>query len=135
MPARKQNAARKGTLPSSESTTPQPQTPVAWPPLKPVLEPSILVIEEVLAQQILTISEFFTAQLCKAYVNFLQKTVTLSTTPGKPKRGDAVRVNDRFQIQDAAFAERLWNDTGLKEIVNREDPSLWGGEVVGLNPK
>lgn len=40
------------------------------------------------------------------------------TTPGKPKKGDAVRVNDRVQIVDPAFANRLWIETGLRELVN-----------------
>jgi len=39
------------------------------------------------------------------------------TTPGKPKKGDAVRVNDRFQINDEEFARRLWEETGLKGLV------------------
>lgn len=74
------------------------------------------------------------------------------TTPGaRPKKGDAVRVNDRFQVDDGGFAERLWAETGLRGLVMREggigegdeqgekgdcegDGGLWGGEVVGLNP-
>ncbi len=39
------------------------------------------------------------------------------TTPGAPKRGDALRVNDRFQIFDEGFANRLWTETGLRELV------------------
>ena len=39
------------------------------------------------------------------------------TTPGKPKKGDAVRVNDRFQINDGGFARRLWEETGLKGLI------------------
>lgn len=68
------------------------------------------------------------------------------TTPGKPKKGDAVRVNDRFQIDDPAFAERLWSGTALKNLITGRagdggfdltEPQcqdLWGGEVIGLNP-
>ena len=29
----------------------------------------------------------------------------------------SVRVNDRFQINDPAFANRLWLETGLNELV------------------
>lgn len=48
------------------------------------------------------------------------------TTPGKPKKGDAVRVNDRFQIDDEAFAKRLWEHTGLQDVVEQEDVKhLW----------
>lgn len=39
------------------------------------------------------------------------------TTPGKPKKGDAVRVNDRFQINDEGFAKRLWEETGLRGLI------------------
>jgi hypothetical protein len=39
------------------------------------------------------------------------------TTPGKPKKGDAVRVNDRFQINDEEFARRLWDETGLRGLI------------------
>jgi hypothetical protein len=41
----------------------------------------------------------------------------LVTTPGKPKKGDAVRVNDRFQVVDEGFARRLWEETGLKGLI------------------
>lgn len=49
------------------------------------------------------------------------------TTPSRPKRGEAVRVNDRFQIEDAAFARRLWEQTGLREaLLQGEDvKDLW----------
>lgn len=32
----------------------------------------------------------------------------MATTPGRPKRGEAVRVNDRFQVDDEAFAGKLY---------------------------
>ena len=49
-----------------------------------------------------------------------------------------MRVNDRFQIDDPAFADRLWNDTALRELVSglgaaaseEERDKLWGGKVV-----
>jgi hypothetical protein len=41
----------------------------------------------------------------------------LVTTPGKPKKDDAVRVNDRFQVVDEGFARRLWEETGLKSLI------------------
>jgi hypothetical protein len=66
----------------------------------------------------------------------------LITTPAKPKKGEAVRVNDRFQIQDATFADTLWRETALKDLVTNspaedEQPlplrEIWGGEPLGLN--
>lgn len=116
------------------STAVQQQTPPNWPPLQPLLPADSLTLETVLPSQILTISNLWTSTLCAKYIAFL-RSLPLATTPGVPKKGDAVRVNDRFQIEDAGFANRLWSETGLKELVLQvEDPvRLWGGEVIGLN--
>ena len=61
-------------------------------------------------------------------------------------------MNDRFQVDDARFAERLWRETGLSEVVKRATEhgdeegrvgvgvgvgagqDIWGGDVLGLNP-
>lgn len=120
-------------------------SPPNWPAFTPLIPESNLALEEVSPSQIITIPNFWTATLCKNYVSFLLS-LPLTTTPGKPKKGDAVRVNDRFQVDDPAFAERLWSGTALKHLVTgvaedgglgltdaqRED--LWGGKVIGLNP-
>lgn len=53
-------------------------------------------------------------------------------------------MNDRFQVSDSIFAENLWQDTGLKallesgevngETLNEDEvKELWGGEILGLN--
>lgn len=126
------------------STRPAQQVP-NWPPFTPLIPESDLSLQEVLPEQIVTIPNFFTATLCKSYVSFLSS-LPLITTPGKPKKGDAVRVNDRFQIDDPAFAEKLWSGTSLKNLVTgitddegltlseAQRKELWGGEVIGLNP-
>ena len=55
-----------------------------------------------------------------------------------------MRVNDRYQVEDAKFAEQLWSGTALKDLVSKaaidgvdlSDSAkyeLWGGEVLGLN--
>ncbi|PMD57535.1 uncharacterized protein K444DRAFT_644412 [Hyaloscypha bicolor E] len=131
------------------STPPQP--PPNWPPLRPLVPPSDLSLATLLPSQIALIRNFWPSKLCKDYVSFL-KTLPLVTTPGKPKKGDAVRVNDRFQVVDEGFARRLWEETGLKGLIlgdgeekgedaeeekrigESERRELWGGEVVGLNP-
>ena len=115
----------------------------AWPPITPLIPAADLFLTALLDDHILIIPRLWTANLCKTYTNFLP-TLPLVTTPGKPKKGDAVRVNDRFQIVDAQFADRLWNHTALKGIVQQpvidgrvlsdsETEILWGGEVLGLN--
>jgi hypothetical protein len=116
-----------------------------WPAFTPLVPEADLALHEVLPAQIVTIPNFWTATLCKTYVSFLSS-LPLTTTPGKPKKGDAVRVNDRFQIDDPSFAERLWTQTSLKALVtgatgdgglvqtDAQRRELWGGDVVGLNP-
>ncbi|KAE8316294.1 hypothetical protein RU639_000470 [Aspergillus parasiticus] len=118
----------------------QQQTPKPnWPPLRPLIPSSDLTLDPLLPDQIYLIPNFFTANLCKTYVSFLSS-LPLTTTPGKPKKGDAVRVNDRFQIQDERFAESLWSGTALKDLVMNGDgegersmKEIWGGEPLGLN--
>ncbi|KAB8229994.1 uncharacterized protein BDW43DRAFT_287074 [Aspergillus alliaceus] len=122
---------KKDTQPSQ--STPKPN----WPPLRPLIPSSDLTLDPLLPDQIYLIPNFFTANLCKAYVSFLA-TLPLTTTPGKPKKGEAVRVNDRFQIQDERLAESLWSETALKDLVmdghgKRSMKETWGGEPLGLN--
>lgn len=65
----------------------------------------------------------------------------LTTTPAKPQKGEAARVNDRFEVSDESFAERLWGETGLRELVTGKGRDTegsvegWGGDVCGLNPR
>lgn len=119
---------------SKPATAPEQQPPPKWPSLTPVLPADSLTLETLLPNQIVTISNLWTSTLCAKYVAFL-RSLPLATTPGVPKKGDAVRVNDRFQIDDAGFAQRLWSETGLSEVIaSVEDEKLWGGEVLGLNP-
>lgn len=129
MPPKSKSKLKSNTV---EAAKAPPVTP-NWPPLKPVLPASDLVIEETLKDNIIVVPNIFTTSLCKTYVSFLS-TLPLSTTPGKPKRGEAVRVNDRFQIDDPVFADALFKDTAVQELVNSYgDPSVWGGQVLGLN--
>lgn len=131
---------RKET-PKGQPRDVEPKTVPNWPPIQPLVPSSDLYLITVVPSQIVTISNFWTSTLCKNYVSFLS-TLPLTTTPGKPKRGEAIRVNDRYQINDPAFAERLWSQTALKELVTSgaagatevERRTLWGGETVGLNP-
>ncbi|KAH9878286.1 hypothetical protein J1614_003503 [Plenodomus biglobosus] len=122
----KQDAASKPVAPS-------PSTPALpnWPALDPLIPEVDLALDERLPGQIVTIPNLWTATLCRKYVSFLSSLPL--TTPGKPKRGDAVRVNDRFQVDDPAFAMRLWSETALSALVSARS-DLWGGQVTGLNP-
>ena len=129
-----------------------------WPPLRPLLPAAELSLTPLVPDQIYLIRNFLPGSLCKSYVSFLAS-LPLTTTPGKPKKDEAVRVNDRFQVQDARFAETLWSGTAMKELVTtqfaEEDEEahngetektlppaelagkarqIWGGEPLGLNP-
>lgn len=124
------------------------ESPPKWPPLQPLVPSSDLSLETLLEDQIVVIRDLLTSSLCKNYVSFLSS-LPLITTPGQPKKDEALRVNDRFQVDDARFAEALWRNTALQALVagsvnNRmeeERPQsdefrrLWGGEVLGLNPR
>ncbi|KAN0073086.1 hypothetical protein V8E54_009200 [Elaphomyces granulatus] len=108
-----------------------------WPPLRPLIPASDLSLEPLLDDQIYLIRSFFTSSLCKTYVSFLSSLPLITTTAaGKPKKGEAVRVNDRFQIHDADFAESLWSSTALKQLLLNDNgmAALWGGRPLGLNP-
>ncbi|KAE8150999.1 hypothetical protein BDV25DRAFT_171736 [Aspergillus avenaceus] len=136
--------SKKDTLPQSNPKTKPSQTSKPnWPPLRPLIPSSDLLLDPLLPDQIYLIPNFFTSTLCKNYVSFLCS-LPLTTTPGKPKKDEALRVNDRFQIQDDRFAEMLWNGTALKDLVmtsvyqdedgeQRSMKEIWGGEPLGLN--
>ena len=102
---------------AASSAAPPPPPPPAWPVFKPPL-PVIDLVPELhpSTPNIALVPSFFPRSLCRDYVAFL-KTLPLQTTPGRPKRGEAVRVNDRYQIDDSAFARRLWEETGLREAL------------------
>ncbi|OQN95668.1 hypothetical protein B0A48_18192 [Cryoendolithus antarcticus] len=112
--------------------------PPQWPSLTPVLTAEDLTLETLLPDQIVTVSNLMTPTLCAKYVNFL-RSLPLTTTPTTPQKGHAVRVNDRYQVQDPSFAAALWEQTALKDLLirhreNTGSSDAWGGEVLGLNP-
>ncbi|KAL8910794.1 MAG: hypothetical protein Q9171_003930 [Xanthocarpia ochracea] len=140
MPIKSKSRAATASSKRKDETAAPPD----WPPLKPLVPHSDLLVETILKDQIVVIRNFFTYSLCKNYVSFLSS-LPLVTTPGQPKKGDAVRVNDRFQVDDPSFAEQIWKSAGLEDLVTRSDgddgmsqqalSQLWGGNVCGLNPR
>ncbi|KAK4976518.1 hypothetical protein LTR66_006357 [Elasticomyces elasticus] len=144
MPAKGQHKKKTASAATDINTQAEVSARPNWPPFAPLLPEADLSLHTLHKDQIVTIANFWTSTLCKNFVAFLAS-LPLVTTPGKPKKGDAVRVNDRFQIEDAAFAERLWSGTCLKTLVLHGEVDgadldtdsrrqLWGGEVLGLNP-
>ena len=149
MPSRTQKPSKSHPKPSFHpSSTSQPPPP--WPLLHPLVPAADLHLETLLDDQIILIRNLFTSTLCKKLVPFLAS-LPLVTTAGQLKRGEALRVNDRFEVNDWGFAERLWRQTALRELVlgcgmggdneveqgmgEEERKGLWGGEVLGLNPR
>ena len=116
-----------------------------WPALAPLVPTLSLFLDPLVPSQILLIRNLFTATLCSRYVSFLSS-LPLITTPVTKSRDLAVRVNDRFQIEDGAFAEALWSKTALKPLIlGYEDQAAWSDgravagtnkppEIFGLNP-
>ena len=147
MPSKKAKGGQKKQKERRRSTADKLAALPSWPPLQPLVPASDLKLETLLEDQVLVIRNFFTATLCRNYVQFLSS-LPLSTTPIKPKDGEAVRVNDRIQFEDLNFAQQLWTGTALQQLLSgSEQPDdeealsiaqaqkLWGGELSGLNPR
>jgi hypothetical protein len=132
---RKQSSRKKTKQPLAGEPR-QSQLP-DWPVLRPLIPRESLSCHVVIPGQIITIPNFWTSSLSKSYVSYLSG-LPLVTTPGRPKKGEAVRVNDRLQVNDPSFADRLWNQTALRELLTGpemadsedERDQLWGGKVV-----
>lgn len=156
MPPKNKKSPYAAAASSTPNPTAVPVQRISWPPLylpPPLIRSTHLTLDPLLPDQIYLIPSFFPASLCNTYTRFLC-TLPLATTPSKPKRGEAVRVNDRFQINDPGLAKELWVGTGLAELITGvgvefEDgegspkgkvankqamEQRWGGEVVGLSP-
>lgn len=121
----------------------KPTSTIDWPPLgaRPAYEDQ-LTIQSLYPDHIITIPNLWSRRLCKEYVEFLSR-LPLVTTPATQKKDHAVRVNDRFQIDDPIFARTIW-ETGLKQTLSEagiddkaydseKRQQLLGGEVLGLN--
>lgn len=122
----------KALKPTSNTNIVKEQLP-NWPRLNSLVLTENLYVETLVEDQIVVIRNLLTSKLCKDYVSFLTS-LPLMTTPGKPKRGEAVRVNDRYQVTDAGFANILWQETALKQLIlNYKNQALWKGDVLGLN--
>jgi hypothetical protein len=149
MPAKqKPRPSVSGKAPRKDLANPK-AAPPDWPPLRPLVPASDLSLEILVPDQIILIRNLFTSTLCKTLTSFMSS-LPLETTPGIPKKGDAQRINDRYLVEDKEFARTLWETTALKDLILGTDevdtheatPSmtaaekrtLWGGEVLGLNP-
>ncbi|KAF2223933.1 hypothetical protein BDZ85DRAFT_94886 [Elsinoe ampelina] len=120
-----------------------PTTPPTWPPLHPRLASEKQRLTSLLSSQIIT-TPLFPIPLAATYRSFLAS-LPLTVVPQTRKKDHALRLNDRFSVQDPAFAAQLWSSTGLSDLVTSglidgenlseaDRTKLWGGEPIGLNP-
>lgn len=116
MPPKPKSKSKSSSSPQCQQQSPKQNQHPNWPPLRPLPPTSSLTLSPIIPDQIYLIKNFFTAPLCKNYVQFLSS-LPLVTTPSRPKRGEAVRINDRFQVEDARFSGALWEGSGLREAV------------------
>lgn len=125
---------KKGSVAGSKGVKKSvPETTLPnWPAFKPLLPIEDLGLKTVVDSQIVVIKQFWTSTLCKNYVSFL-KTLPLVTTPGVPKRGEALRVNDRYEVHDPAFANRLWVESGLRELISGHEDDMLNAKEDGLS--
>lgn len=141
MPSKKAAVKPRSSYRPSLSTTDPPLSPPDWPSLTPLIPVSDLSLQTLFPTQVLIIRHLFTSTLCRKLIDFFKTSLALNTTPAKPKKGEAVRVSDRFEVSDESFAERLWGETGLRELVTGKGRDLegsvegWSGDVCGLNPR
>ena len=136
-------AANGSKTASTASNILRTSSALSWPALPSSAQRSHeLEIEEILPSQILLVHGFFPSKACATWLSFLSdpQNIRLQATP-PAKKGEAARTNHRFSVTDAAFAQRLWNETGLEEVVtaasnaerfaSSEKP---GSRPIGLNP-
>ncbi|KAG6883001.1 hypothetical protein C0993_008335, partial [Termitomyces sp. T159_Od127] len=82
-----------------------PETPQPRLPFPEISSKKELKCHALVEDQILLIDEFLSPAECRAFVKFIDE-LPLELTPPK-KRGEAVRVNYRFSVTTATFAQRL----------------------------
>lgn len=115
---------------------PQARTPagaIPWPTVPPPAEPLELASA---APGIIVCDSFFSRKTLANFVSFLESPAIAWTAPSLPKKGEATRTNFRFQVQDDAFAEQLWELSGLREALSRQSnlvDARNGRTAVGLN--
>lgn len=108
----------KANLVSSSTGNPSPSS-IIWPLFDPPSSQQQLQLTTILPD-LHTIHSLFSPAALKRWSTFLNSPSTpikLSSSPA-PKRGEAHRTNHRFSIIDPAFARCLWEESGLKDVLN-----------------
>ena len=106
---------------------------IDWPALVPTQGKPIQLIPG-----LIIIDNFFSKATLKRWTVFLNDSNTPIQLQSSPpaKSGEALRTNSRFAIEDANFAQSLWTDTALRELVMEDErfkSKFKGRKPVGLN--
>lgn len=102
--------------------------PLVWPSIP--RPPRPLRVDNP-AEGLLLIDDFFSAKTRSAFVSALS--ALRLQGPSAPKKGEATRTNERFSLHDPAFAQRLWQDSGLSKALEGLE-GRGGRKAMGLNP-
>ncbi|KAK4690620.1 hypothetical protein P7C70_g9534, partial [Phenoliferia sp. Uapishka_3] len=130
--ARKSDKPAAASRPDVATTKPQASA-IIWP-----ATPQTTGTFNTIHPGLIAIDNLFSRQTLKSWLTFLDSPtspITLQESlPGPPKKGNAARNNDRFGVQDDAFAKKLWEDSGLRELAQEGLPSsATRRKPVGLN--
>ncbi|GAA6023590.1 hypothetical protein JCM11491_006046 [Sporobolomyces phaffii] len=106
-----------------------PATTVAWPKIPAPRRP-LQVCPLAGAPGIAVIDDFLSRETAAQFVRFLASDAVAWTGPRAPNRGEATRTNARFQVDDAAFARRLYVDSGLERAL-----TTTAGDVLPLDAR
>ncbi|ODV79711.1 uncharacterized protein CANTADRAFT_89347 [Suhomyces tanzawaensis NRRL Y-17324] len=96
----------------------------------------------VVSDQIITINNFFSKELCNELIKSFEKGLGLETTPLIKSKEYALRINDRAAVNDFGAAQAMWSylrDILLQEV-EYEDEELEEindtfRDACGLNPQ
>ena len=98
-----------------------------WPA---VTRADVLEVVTTLPDQIVLLHGVFSPESLKRWRAFMDGLVF--EPPRPPKRDEAARSNSRLAYTDAAFAERLWVDTGLRDAL-KDVPGFEGATGLSAN--
>lgn len=86
--------------------------------------------------QIYIVHNMLTRTNCRNFMSFLLNTIApIMTKPVPPRRGEAMRTNERFSSYDPNFAQSLFVDTNIDMMVRELGLEKEGSRTIaGLNP-
>ncbi|EPQ28309.1 uncharacterized protein PFL1_04136 [Pseudozyma flocculosa PF-1] len=114
----------------------------------PRLDLSTPQVEHLVDNQIVLLRNALSHKTCRALISLFHHpstsspfssahaaTATHALLPSPPARkGEAQRTNARFSIDDLAFAQQLYRQSGIKQLVEQFEPHRWQ-EPDGRTPK